>query len=82
MTIVDVLRDPRFLSGQLWARSVLWREVGWAMRILPGKRIMLGYGATVNEAMDEHLDTYTSKWELVDPDKVIDAKLLANSLAA
>lgn len=46
------------------------------MRIL-GKSAMLGYGATVSRAMDEHLDTYTSEWELIEPAVAIEARRLA-----
>lgn len=75
VTISEALSDPRFLSGELWARSVLWREAGWAMRLV-NKKILLGYGATVGRAMDE-LEVYTNEWELVSKDEVVEARRFA-----
>lgn len=85
MTIVEALTDERFLFGELWARSIKWRQAGFAVRILPGQESILGYGKEVegsmynggNGLMDASFDTYIGEWGLVDKNEVIDARVLA-----
>lgn len=66
MTIGEALSDPRFRSGELWARSVLWRKCGRAWRMLtPIAMLPFGAGETPMERWE--MSRYTSEWELVEP---------------
>lgn len=72
MTIVEALSDERFLSGKLWARSVLWRKCGRAWRILRDTRDrMLSFGAPETPMDPYRVERYTSEWELVEPTEVM-----------
>lgn len=68
MSIAEALSDPRFLSGELWARSVLWRESGRAWRRLTDAACcVLPYGPPETPMEQYEVRRYTSEWELVEP---------------
>ena len=68
LSIREALSHPRFLSGELWARSVLWRGLGRAWRVaspMGSSVAMLMYGADETPMEPWERTRYTSDWELV-----------------
>lgn len=73
MTIVEALTHESFLSGKLWARSVLWRSRGLAWRILaPYSKSILPFGPPETPMEINEISRYTSEWELVKSETVLE----------
>jgi hypothetical protein len=70
MTLSEVMADPRFLDGSLWAQSCRW--VGFGMTVRGTNPMLVSDDPLEGEQWIPTLDELCSRWFLREPKLIMD----------